>query len=420
MCSLDRRSRRPIRPFACPCAVLACLLASWPASRAESPPTPSEPVFTGLLISGGTVSGRIGALDVGRVSLVGAENSKPADVPFPSLVKLTRDLPVPAPATEGSHLLLPGGEQLMRVTVGGSNETGIEVQSHSALGKMTIPLDCILGLVLTAPGETDGFDQLWDRLLNEPRNTEVVWLANGDRMTGAFLGIDDHSVKLQVKGKPIEIDRTGVVAIGFDPVTLNYPRPPADYLELSLSDGSRIGVTAVRIEKGQMIATTRLGQAIQVPVTDLVRIDPRNSVLVPLSERKIDAQNYVAYVGPTRPARMNRTVDGHPFRLGGGTYDRGLGTQSRTLLAYKLKPGDRRFQALVGVDERAGPLGSVAFRVVTDGQTRLITPPMTSRDQPRPVDIDISAAKLLILITEFADRGDVRDLADWVEARIIR
>ena len=26
----------------------------------------------------------------------------------------------------------------------------------------------------------------------------------------------------------------------------------------------------------------------------------------------------------------------------------------------------------------------------------------------------------LILATEFGDRGDVRDLADWVEARIIR
>ena len=41
----------------------------------------------------------------------------------------------------------------------------------------------------------------------------------------------------------------------------------------------------------------------------------------------------------------------------GQTYDRGLGTQSTTFLAYRVEPGDRRFQALVGVDERAGPLG---------------------------------------------------------------
>ena len=30
------------------------------------------------------------------------------------------------------------------------------------------------------------------------------------------------------------------------------------------------------------------------------------------------------------------------------------------------------------------------------------------------------AASILILATEFGDRGDVRDLADWVEARMIR
>ncbi len=90
------------------------------------------------------------------------------------------------------------------------------------------------------------------------------------------------------------------------------------------------------------------------------------------------------------------------------------------MLAYKLKPGDRRFQALVGVDDRAGPLGSVVFRVLTDRTPRVTTPAMSCRDAPLAIDVDISGAKLLILITEFGERGDVRDLADWVEARIIR
>ena len=45
---------------------------------------------------------------------------------------------------------------------------------------------------------------------------------------------------------------------------------------------------------------------------------------------------------------------------------------------------------------------------------------MTDRDPPRALDIDLSKGKILILITEFGDRGNVRDLADWAEARIIR
>ena len=139
-----------------------------------------------------------------------------------------------------------------------------------------------------------------------------------------------------------------------------------------------------------------------------------------LSERKPVRDQYLSYVGPTREYRVDRTVDGHPFHLGGQVYDRGLGTQSTTFLAYRVEPGDRRFQALVGVDERAGPLGSVVFRVLVDGKERCKTPPMTDHDPPRPVDVDLAGARYLILATEFGDRGDVRDLADWVEARMIR
>ena len=74
----------------------------------------------------------------------------------------------------------------------------------------------------------------------------------------------------------------------------------------------------------------------------------------------------------------------------------------------------------MGVDDRAGPLGSVVFRVMVDDQTRYTSPAMTARDAPRSIDVDLAGARLLILITEFGERGDVRDLADWIEPRIVR
>ena len=79
--------------------------------------------------------------------------------------------------------------------------------------------------------------------------------------------------------------------------------------------------------------------------------------MVYLADRTPAKTVYSPYIGPTRAYRTDRAVDGRPFQLAGQTYDRGIGTQSRTLLAYRIEPGDRRFQALVGVDERAGPLG---------------------------------------------------------------
>jgi hypothetical protein len=385
---------------------------------ASGSPDPSEPVFHGLMVDGHEISGRIVAIGSDRITLVSMEYSQ-QEVALSRLVKLTRELGTPASAMEGSHAIFPEGDRLMRVVVGTATETTLDVYSHS-LGKLVIPLDCFLGLVLTPPSEHDAFDHLWEQVRSEPRSTAVVWLANGDRMSGGFLGMDGRIIKLQMEGKPVDIDRAGVVALGFDPALASYPRPTSDFLEVTLTDGTRLGVGEAKIEKGYMLATTRFGQQIRFPLADLIRLVPRTPSVVYLTEREVAGQQYVSFIGPTRPFQVDRTVEGHQFRLGGHSYDRGLGTQSRTLLAYRLQPGDRRFQAMVGVDERAGPLGSVAFRVVTDGQTRFLSPSLTARDAPQAIDVDLSGTKYLILITEFGDRGDVRDLADWVEARIIR
>jgi len=370
------------------------------------------------MVDGRTVSGRLLSLGPGAIKLEAAAGAV-HELPLHRLVKLTGEFPGSLPAPDRSHVILPEGDCLMRVLIGSSTETSLDVQSD-ALGKLSVPLDGILGLVLSGQSQPAELDRWWDRVCAEPRSTEVVWLANGDRLSGGFLGMDDSKIKIQSNGKPVEVDRAGVVALGFDPGLVRYPRPKSEFLELTLKDGSRLGVTEPRLDDDTILATTRFGLAIKFSSNELARVHVRSASVVYLSERKPAAVHYVSYVGPTRDYRVDRTVDGHFFHLGGQSFDRGLGTQSRTLLAYRLEPGDRRFQALVGVDERAGPLGSVVFRVLADGRQRFQTLPMSDHDAPRAVDVDLAGAKLLILVTEFGDRGDVRDLADWVEARIIR
>jgi len=397
---------------------LLARLASPVASAGQPAPVSSDPVFKGLLLDGRTVSGRIVSLGPGAIRLASAEGAE-HELPLNRLIKLTREVPGTFAPPDRSHVILPDGDCLMRVVVGSSTDTSLEVQSD-ALGKLGIPFDCLLGLIMSAPVQADELDLLWDRVRLEPRKTEVVWLVNGDRESGGFLGLDDRKIKIQVDGKPVEIDRPGILAIGFDPTLVNYPRPRSDFIEVTLSDGTRLGVEGARIEEGSVLATTRFGQSIRFPLSDLVRVHARSRSVVYLSERTPAKVGYVSYVGPTREYRVDRSVDGHLLQLAGQTYDRGIGTQSRTLMAYTIEPGDRRFQALVGVDERAGPLGSVIFRVLLDGAERFKTPPLTDRDAPRSIDVDLSGGRFLILVTEFGDRGNVRDLADWVEARLIR
>ncbi len=378
-----------------------------------------DSTFQARTIDGREITGRIVSFGDHEVTLV-IKGGKKESLKFDRLVRIARETVVGIPAGENSQAVLLGdGDRLIRASIRGATETVLEVRSE-ALGKLDIPLGNVLGLILAVPGRPTDLDRLIERIRTEPRQSEVVWLANGDRVAGSFLGMDERSIRFQRDQKPVEIDRGGVVALGFDPKLLDYPRPKEAFLEASLVDGTRIGLTRIRLVEGNIEATSRSGLAIRFPVSELARLQGRSESVVYLSERPPARAQYEEYVGPTLPFRVDRTVDGHPIRLGGQTFDRGIGTQSRTFLAYRIEPGDRRFQATIGVDERAGPLGSVVFRVFVDRRERFQSPAMTDHDPPKTLDIDLDGGKILILATEFGERGNVCDLADWAEARIIR
>jgi hypothetical protein len=397
--------------------LLATLVA--PAAGEEPAVVPSDPVFVAQTTDGNKISGRIRQFGPdGSIRLVTVEGPERV-LALDTLVKLTRE-GINTPLTpEAAVVLFPDGDRIHRATLGASTETALDVQSFS-LGTLSVPLESLLGLVFTLPTDADAVDSFVNRVREEKRSTEVLWLANGDRLTGGFLGLTDKSVQFQPVKEPVKIDRSGVLALGFDPALAAYPKPVKPFLELTFSDGTRLGLTNLRLDQGHLIGTTRFNATVRGSVIELTRVTVRTPSIVYLSERLVAAEKYVPYIGPARLYRRDANVEGRPIRLSGQDYDRGLGTQSRTLLAYRLEPGDQRFQALVGLDDRAGPLGSVVFRVLVDNQERYASPALSARDAPRTVDVDVRGARALILITEFGDRGGVRDLADWAEARLIR
>ncbi|MEO6809784.1 MAG: NPCBM/NEW2 domain-containing protein, partial [Isosphaeraceae bacterium] len=359
-------------------AVLLLILALvLPAARVQSDDKVADlgdvvafgPLFEALLTDGTTATGRIRQLGPGgNLALVVDQAER--TIPLGLLVKLTREGTFPSSPTEGTRVLFPDGDRL-RAAIGLSSETALEIVP-SALGDevLSVPLNALLGAVLTVPPEPDDLEPLVAKVRSEPRTADVLWLANGDRLTGSVLDLTPRKVGFQADAAPLAIDRTGVLAFGFDPKQVKYPRPDGLFLELTLTDGSRLGVTDCRVEHGQVLATTRFGAPVKLARTELARVHVRSDAIVYLSEQTEAAVVYEGYVGPSRPYRRDLNVEGQPLRLGGQPYDRGLGTQSRTLLAYKLDGRDRRFQALVGLDDRAGPLGSVVFRVKVDGEDR--------------------------------------------------
>ncbi len=59
------------------------------------------------------------------------------------------------------------------------------------------------------------------------------------------------------------------------------------------------------------------------------------------------------------------------------------------------------------------------FRVLVDGQERFTSPIVRGGDAPLPVSVDVRGAKKLELLVDYADRADVLDHADWLDARLV-
>ncbi len=111
---------------------------------------------------------------------------------------------------------------------------------------------------------------------------------------------------------------------------------------------------------------------------------------------------------------------GTPLRIGEKTYARGLGHHADGEIVIDLSGQYSRFRARVGVQWQGGKKGSVIFRVVVDGKTEFQTGPMSDSDPARQVDVSLVGARQLRLDADDAGDGIGCDMANWIEAHLVR
>ncbi len=111
----------------------------------------------------------------------------------------------------------------------------------------------------------------------------------------------------------------------------------------------------------------------------------------------------------------NQSVDGNPLKIGGKTFERGLGTHADSILYVELNGGSTRFTAFVGVDNEAGTRGSVEFRVLADGKQVYNSGVVKSGDAAKQVDVDVTGVQMLVLSVGSGE-GMNYDHADWADA----
>jgi hypothetical protein len=172
----------------------------------------------------------------------------------------------------------------------------------------------------------------------------------------------------------------------------------------------------VRAEKA--LQFTSFGQTLKTPPKNLVFLQPLSGRAMYLTQLKPVEYRHVPYLSIAWPYGTDRNVQGGFLRVGGRLYLKGIGLHSAARLSYELPPGVKRFQAEAAIDDAAAE-GSVRFRVFLDGKEKFASPTVRGGMAPVPIDVELSGGKRLDLVVDFADRADVQDHADWLEARLI-
>lgn len=337
---------------------------------------------------------------------------------------------VPLEPQQGSEVVLAGGGLLVAESVQIADER-LNIVS-ATVGKASLPLELISGIVLRPPSDRALHDQLLARLASPGGETDRVLLDNGDELTGTIAGMTTdptgaHTLTLKTEAGGAETSIAGerLVAIVFNPTLVDKPRASGLRALVGLRDGSSLTVLAMSTDAAMTKLTLAGGIELHTATTAIAALQPLDGRVVYLSDLQPASYRHIPYLQLAWPYHADRSATGAALRAGGQRAWKGLGMHSPARITYDLDQSYRRFAAELAVDDETGGGGSVVFRVFIDDGSGNWTEKAASEtvrggQKPITISADLSGAKRISLLVDYSDRGDELDHADWLNARLIR
>lgn len=120
------------------------------------------------------------------------------------------------------------------------------------------------------------------------------------------------------------------------------------------------------------------------------------------------------------PAVVAKTcASGDSMKMNGMYYDRGVGAQSISVLAFLLDGNARHFMAEVGADDSGSKTVPVKFYVIGDRKILFESDEMKAGDQPQKVDVSLKGIKQLGLLITHEAEGHNRTYCNWANAQLV-
>jgi hypothetical protein len=327
------------------------------------------------------------------------------------------------PAAEGVRILTAGGDLLVARSV--SYESGTLKLESSWSNELVLPRNVVSGVIFHPPLAACDDDALMAAVRDARAESDIVLLMNGDAVSGEVQSIAGERIAIHQLLGFMELSQGRVVAwiAGRGP-TRNLRRAGERTL-VGLDGGSLFAAEQVCIDGGGFRAVLAGGIEIDSrqpgKIVFLQVLGRRATYLSELEPSLFEMNPFLSIDWPwTRDAN----VAGGRLRAGGRLHAKGLGMYPTSRLAFALPGALRRFEAAAAIDDRAGEGGSVVFRVLlvrgVEQREVFHSGVVRGGGQPVPVSVDLAGANTLVLVVEAADRTDVLDYANWLDARFVR
>jgi hypothetical protein len=191
-----------------------------------------------------------------------------------------------------------------------------------------------------------------------------------------------------------------------------------------LDGGARVNFLDLRFDEKtrRWLGATQFGANLEMPESAILAIDERQAQTVELSDLTYTRYEHRPYLGASWPLVLDAGATGHPLRLAGSTFEKGLGTHASCSVAYKLDAQYQRFDSIVGIDPDRAPRGRTRVAIELDGKRTDLNAgkEITARDTPLQVRLELRGVRTLTLIVETGSFGDVQAEVNWVKARLIK
>lgn len=404
--------------FVCTYALILSCIASF--SSAADPPATQPAGVRATTIDGRKLEGRwLGVGPAGELQIQTAPEG-PVSIPRDDAMSLRFGQPStsqPSVSDRPVFYLADGSRFAGQIVEGG--QKALTVRSRLA-GALAIPLAQLAGVRF---GDIDAGDaaDFFTRALAQRSASEDVLIAIREGRATAVRGVIEQltvqggSFRWRERSVPFQWETTYglVVARGVQPATI------ARVLCL-LRDGSLWGGDVISGDEATIRFKSSLGVDLELPVADAWEIRFRSERIVLLSDLPPAEYQFEPFAVTQWPYRYDRSVANRPLRIGGQEFERGIGMHSQSRLRYDLSEDFAQLAATIGIDDSVRPRGNAVFRVLADDKEVFNSGPVSGRDPPRAILVDLNKPKRLELRVDFGEGLDVADHADWGLVRLIR